>query len=90
MRKTGIPVFVACLALSAGAYAQETQLGSDFRREGAALEQDCSSFNFKSLGSWAYTLFTDHPMHIAGAHGAFSPRSVPASANKARPRPCLY
>ena len=65
MRKTGIPVFVACLALSAGAYAQETQLGSDFRREGAALEQDCSSFNFKSLGSCAYTLFTDHPMHIA-------------------------
>ena len=53
MRKTSVPVLVACLALSAAAYAQETQLGSDFRREGDALQQDCSSFNFKSLGSCA-------------------------------------
>src|ERR1039458_2025766 len=34
MRKTGIPVFVACLALSAGAFAQETQFGPDFLPEG--------------------------------------------------------
>ena len=72
MRKNSVPIFFAYLALSAGAYAQETQLGSDFRREGDALQQDCSSFNFKSLGSCAYTLFTDHPMHIAA--GSIAPQ----------------
>jgi hypothetical protein len=70
MRKTRIPVLVACLALSVGACAQETQLGSDFRREGDALQQDCS--NFQSLGSCAYTLFTDHPLHIAA--GSIAPQ----------------
>jgi len=58
-------LIVACAALAASANAQETQLGSDFRREGQALQQDCSSFSFQSIGSCAYTLFTDHPMHIA-------------------------
>jgi hypothetical protein len=72
MRKNSVPIFFAYLALSAGAYAQESQLGSDFRREGDALQQDCSSFNFKSLGSCAYTLFTDHPLHIAA--GSIAPQ----------------
>ena len=73
MRRTRVPsaIFVACLALSAGANAQESQLGSDFRREGEALQKDCESF--KSLGSCAYTLFTDHPMHIAA--GSIAPQN---------------
>jgi hypothetical protein len=66
-------ILVACLALSAGAYAQEGQLGSDFRREGEALHEDCSSFSFESVASCADTLFTDHPMHIAA--GSIAPQN---------------
>jgi len=75
MRKSRVraAVFAASVALSAGAAAQESQLGSDFRREGEALQENCSSFNFKSIGSCAYTLFTDHPMHIAA--GSIAPQN---------------
>ena len=45
-------------------FAQETQLGADFRKEGEALGMDCR-FSFASLGSCVADLFTDHPMHIA-------------------------
>ena len=67
MRQTGArpAIFLACLALSAGANAQETQLGSDFRREGEEIRKDCASFTFKSVESCADTLFTDHPVHLA-------------------------
>ncbi len=52
--------------LAAGAvYAQETQIGADFRGESDRLKSSCSSFSFKSLGGCAEELFTDHPMHIA-------------------------
>jgi hypothetical protein len=66
-------ISIACLVLAAGANAQEDQLGSDFRREGQALQKDCSSFSFSSVGSCAYTLFTDHPMHIAA--GSLAPQN---------------
>jgi len=66
-------VLAASVALAAGAAAQETQLGSDFRREGEALHKDCSSFTFGAIGSCAYTLFTDHPMHIAA--GSIAPQN---------------
>ncbi len=66
-------VLAASVALSAGASAQESQLGSDFRREGEALHKDCSSFTFGAIGSCAYTLFTDHPMHIAA--GSIAPQN---------------
>jgi len=75
MRKTRVApaIFVAYLALPAGANAQESQLGSDFRREGEALQQACAGFSFKSIGNCAYTLFTDHPMHIAA--GSIAPQN---------------
>jgi hypothetical protein len=67
MRKTGarFAIFLACLVLSVGANAQETQLGSDFRREGEEIRKNCTSFTFKSVESCADTLFTDHPVHLA-------------------------
>jgi hypothetical protein len=54
-------------------HAQETQLGADFRQEGEALQTSCASFSLKSVGSCAYTLFTDHPMHIAA--GSIAPQN---------------
>ncbi len=49
----------------AAANAQESRLGADFRLEGEALKDSCSSFSFGSLASCAEVLFTDHPLHIA-------------------------
>ena len=63
-------IFV-CLAAAAGTYAQETELGAEARQEREALAKDCTSF--KSLGSCAYTLFTDHPLHIAA--GSIAPQN---------------
>lgn len=60
-------------ALLSPAAAQESNLGSDFRREGEALSKSCSGFTFGSIGSCAYTLFTDHPMHIAA--GSIAPQN---------------
>ncbi len=57
--------FSLALLLATCAFAQETQLGADFRKEGEALEQDCSGFALKSLGSCAQDLFTDSPLHLA-------------------------
>lgn len=56
---------IACFALAAPLWAQESQLGADFRGEGERLKKSCSSFSFASLGGCAQVLFTDHPMHIA-------------------------
>jgi hypothetical protein len=61
------------LTLAASAGAQETQLGADFRREGEALQTACGTFSFKSIGSCAYTSFTDHPMHITA--GSIAPQN---------------
>jgi hypothetical protein len=57
--------FVVCFALAASAWAQESQLGADFRGEGERFSSSCESFSFASLGSCAELLFTDHPLHIA-------------------------
>jgi hypothetical protein len=65
-------IFIACLALSTRAYAQESQLGADFRQEDTDLRKGCSSFTFISLGSCAYILFTDQPLHIAA--GSIAPQ----------------
>ena len=75
MRQTRVlpAILGASLVLAAGAFAQESPLGSDFRREGEALQKNCGSFSFKSVGSCAYTLFTDHPMHIAA--GSIAPQN---------------
>ena len=64
-----------CLGLLAAAlaHAQESQLGAEFRKEGGALQNDCSKFNFSSLGSCAYDLFTEAPLHIAA--GSLAPQN---------------
>ncbi len=56
---------VTGLLLGASAWAQESQLGADFRGESERLKASCSGFNFGALGSCAEVLFTDHPLHIA-------------------------
>ncbi len=66
-------VLIACLTLAASVNAQETQVGSDFRREGEAIQKACGTFTFQSIGSCAYTLFTDHPMHFAA--GSIAPQN---------------
>lgn len=59
------------LLLAGSAAAQESRLGSDFRREGAKLKEACSSF--KKLFGCGATLFTDHPLHIAA--GSLAPQN---------------
>ena len=66
-------VSVLCLAASAPAWAQETQLGADFRGEGDRLKSACSDFSFKAPGSCTEEPFTDHPMHIAA--GSLAPQN---------------
>jgi len=61
------------LTLASLAGAQESRLAADFRSEHAKLEDDCGSFSFKSIGSCAYTLFTEHPVHIAA--GSLAPQN---------------
>lgn len=45
--------------------AQESFLHADFRREGERVSDACGKFSFKTVPGCAYTLFTDHPLHIA-------------------------
>jgi hypothetical protein len=45
--------------------AQESYLHAQFRREGERVTDACGTFGFKSIPGCAYTLFTDHPLHIA-------------------------
>jgi len=54
-----------CFAFSVTLFAQETQLGADFRREGERFKESCSGFHFSTIGGCAQVLFTDHPLHIA-------------------------
>ena len=66
---------VALLVLSACtmALAQESDLHAELRREGERASDACDSFSFKSLPGCAYTLFTDHPLHIAA--GSMPPQN---------------
>jgi hypothetical protein len=62
--------------ISMAAFAQnqnESWVHADFRREGERIGDACSFHTFMSLGSCAYTLFTDHPMHIAA--GSMPPQN---------------
>ena len=57
---------ILLLFLSAGsASAQESQFQADLRREGETVKKNCADLTFKSIGSCAYTLITDHPFHLA-------------------------
>jgi len=54
------------------ACAQENALQGELRREGERVSDACK-VNFKALGGCAYTLFTDHPLHIAA--GSMPPQN---------------
>ena len=54
------------------AFAQESMLQAEFRREGERVRDACKDFGFKTVPSCAIELFTDHPLHIAEA--CFPPR----------------
>lgn len=60
------------LAVSSVAFAQESKLQAEVRREGERVSDACS-FSFKSVPTCAYTLFTDHPLHIAA--GSMPPQN---------------
>ena len=62
---------VVLLVLSAATWAQESPLHAELRRESERVGDACGSF--KSIGSCAYTLFTDHPLHIAA--GSMPPQN---------------
>src|SRR5260370_2666659 len=68
-------VFVLGL-VSATALAQqvpnENPLHGELRREGERVDEACN-FTFKSIPMCGYTLFTDHPLHIAA--GSMPPQN---------------
>lgn len=67
-------IVAVCLCLiSTAALAQESWVHADFRREGERVADACTLHNFMSIGSCAYTLFTDHPLHIAA--GSMPPQN---------------
>jgi hypothetical protein len=55
------------------AWAQESPLQAELRREGERVSDACGTFSFKSVPGCAYTLFTDHPLHIAA--GSMPPQN---------------
>ena len=59
-------------AVSSFAFPQENKLQAELRREGERVSDACS-FSFKSIPTCAYTLFTDHPLHIAA--GSMPPQN---------------
>jgi hypothetical protein len=70
MRWRVVPIL--CFA-SMLAWAQESKLGADFRRESERMKEACGSFSFKAVPSCAYGLFTDHPLHVAA--GSLPPQN---------------
>jgi hypothetical protein len=55
------------------AFAQESRLHAELRREGERVSGACGTFSFKSIPMCGYTLFTDHPFHIAA--GSMPPQN---------------
>src|SRR6201993_196701 len=64
---------VMLLLVSTAALAQESWVHADLRRESERVADACKFHNFMSVGSCAYTLFTDHPLHIAA--GSLPPQN---------------
>lgn len=58
-------VVIFILLLGSLAWTQESAMHADFRREGERVSEACGKFSFKAVPNCAYTLFTDHPLHIA-------------------------
>jgi len=57
---------------SVAALAQESPLHAELRREGERVSEACN-FTLKSIPMCGYTLFTDHPLHIAA--GSLPPQN---------------
>jgi hypothetical protein len=55
------------------ASAQESPLRAELRREGERVSDACGTFSFTTVPGCAYTLFTDHPLHIAA--GSMPPQN---------------
>jgi len=53
---------IAALAIAFPAYAGESALQADFRKEGERFQKSCVQFSLAGCGQ---LLFTDHPVHIA-------------------------
>ncbi len=64
---------LALCFVSAAALAQESRLHAEFRREGERVADACDTLSFKIVTGCAYTLFTDHPLHIAA--GSMPPQN---------------
>ena len=69
--KIGLLLLVPCYLPMA--WSQESALKGELRREGERVSDACGSFSFKSIPSCGYTLFTDHPLHIAA--GSMPPQN---------------
>ena len=59
-----LAIVIICLAALSAAQT-ESYTHADFRREGERVSEACGKFSFKTVPGCAYTLFTDHPLHIA-------------------------
>ena len=57
--------FLMALLAAVPAYAQESRLASDWRREREHIAEDCDAFQVKALVSCVVTLVTDYPFHLA-------------------------
>jgi hypothetical protein len=64
---------VVLMGVSTMVLAQESPLQAELRREGERVSDACGTFSFKSVPGCAYTLFTDHPLHIAA--GSMPPQN---------------
>lgn len=65
MRRHTFFLFVCLIVLAGRLYAQESQLGAEFRREGESFKASCAKFSLKSFVGCGEVLFTGHPLHIA-------------------------
>jgi hypothetical protein len=67
-------IAIVVLALTSTlALGQESWVHADFRRESERVRDACSFHSFMSVGGCAYTLFTDHPLHISA--GSMPPQN---------------
>ncbi len=57
--------FAIALLVACPAFAQESRLASDWRRERERVAENCDELALKALTSCAVTLVTDYPFHIA-------------------------
>jgi hypothetical protein len=63
-------ISTVALAQSTG---DENWMHADFRREGERVRDNCRFYSFMSVGRCGYTIFTDHPLHIAA--GSMPPQN---------------